>query len=165
MEVSKFYKKWVGYLKARKVYGRYLMYIQSANRKIDEEKKRDREYRENREHMWFVEFTWLSYLIENIGPYFSKEDHFQDRFYVNNIRELRYHINTMSFRFPREQSDFLFKTISDFQKLLELEKEKALPVPRSFRKRPSGHKFRGEREENSPWYNKYYQNKKQVWKR
>lgn len=158
MEVSNFYKKWVRFLKKEKLYGRYLLDIQSANRLYDEE---NRMLRDNHNIYNF----FMSYCVVKRTPFFSKKDYYDSRFTINSIVELRYHIFNLAFRFNSEESDFLHKALGNFIKLIELEKKNALPIPRSFRAKKSGSRVRGEREENSPWYSNYYQNKKQQWRR
>jgi hypothetical protein len=83
MEVSNFYKKWVAFLKQRKVYGKYILCIQSANKNII-----------TKQHgMWGTPY------VSTIEPFFSKYDYFNERLKIQNIRDLSGHISLLSFRF------------------------------------------------------------------
>jgi hypothetical protein len=149
MEVSNFYKKWVAFLKQRKVYGKYILCIQSANKNII-----------TKQHgMW--ETTYVS----TIEPFFSKNDYFSERLKIQNICDLSYHISLLSFKFCGNEYIFLNKIFSDFSKLIEEERKKRLPIPRKFKIKKNSGRAKGEQEENSPWYNQFYQNKKNQWRK
>jgi hypothetical protein len=67
--------------------------------------------------------------------------------------------------FEEKESSFLYGAYIDYRKFVEDEKKKQLPIPRGFRKKKSKIKIKCSEEENTPWYNSFYQDKKVLWRR
>ena len=163
IEVNDFYKKWVLFLKSKKLYGRYLLDVQSAN-KIEEERCQRRNERNT--NLWFDISTNL---CKKRGVYISNKDYFQNRFSIDNIGGLQWHLWSLSNYFTRDESQFLDNIYALYKNHLrkeeEAKKKNQLPIPRSFRKKKERVKLKGSSEENKPWYNSYYQDKKMLWRR
>jgi hypothetical protein len=156
IEATEFYKKWIRYLKENKLYGRYLLDIQSANKLAYERKKQ----RNKHGDAWWVDFT-LCY-CSKIDIFLTKADIFKDRFYINDFRTLKEHIWSLCYYFGPKESIFLSDTYKKYCSFVE---KNRLPIPRGFRKKKGRVRLKGSSEENSPWYNSYYQDKKVLWRR
>jgi hypothetical protein len=163
IEVNDFYKKWLLYLKSKKLYGRYLLDIQSANR-LEEERNQTRN--ERNANLWF---DILTNPCKKRGVYISNKDYFQKRFSIDSFGSLQWHLWDLSTYFTIEERQFLdniFKLYKGYlRKEEEAKKKKELPIPRGFRKKKDRIRLKGSSEENSPWYNSYYQDKKVLWRR
>lgn len=156
--VSNFYKKWVKFLKSKKLYGRYLLDIQSVNRLIQ---NRDESRRVNR-NFWFD----MPYIICSKKDIFiTKKDVFKNRFEIHNFQDLQWHVWNLASYFEEKESSFLYGAYIDYRKFVEDEKKKQFPIPRGFRKKKSKTKVKCSEEENAPWYNSFYQDKKVLWRR
>ena len=101
IEVNDFYKKWVLFLKSKKIYGRYLLDIQSANKIVEE---RCRRRNESDTNLWLDMFTRPCKKRE---VYLSNNDYFQKRFSIDSIGSLQWHLWDLSTYFTREESQFL----------------------------------------------------------
>ena len=160
IEATEFYKKWIRYLKENKLYGRYLLDIQSANKLAYERKKQINKHND----AWWVDFT-LCYCSKR-DIFLTKADIFKYRFYINDFRTLKQHIWDLCCYFGPKESIFLSDTYKKYCSFVEeAEKKNRLPIPRSFRKKKDRVRLKGSSEENSPWYNSYYQDKKVLWRR
>ena len=160
IEATEFYKKWIRYLKENKLYGRYLLDIQSANKLAYERKKQSNEHSD----AWWVDFT-LCYCSKR-DIFLTKADIFKGRFYINDFRALKEHIWNLCSYFGAKESIFLSDTYKKYCSFVEeAEKKNRLPIPRGFRKKKDRVRLKGSSEENSPWYNSYYQDRKVLWRR
>ena len=155
------FKRWVRFLKDKKIYGRYILYIQEANRKKDEVRQVQRY---NTWGYWNYTFGDSPITCKPNKIYLSKNDYFKDRFEINSLKELRKHLFDVYVLYSYFESDFWFNTFEEFKKIEERKNPK-LPIPRGFRPRHRKFKGKGLREENSPWYSNYYQDKKVLWRR
>ena len=163
IEVNDFYKKWVLFLKSKKLYGRYLLDVQSAN-KIEEERRQIRN--EMNINLWFDIPTRPCKKRE---VYLSNNDHFQKRFSIDSIGSLQWHLWDLSTYFTIEESQFLDNIFKFYKGYLrreeEAKKKRELPIPRGFRRKKIKTKVKYSEEENTPWYNSFYQDKKVLWRR
>ena len=152
------FKRWVRFLKDKKTYGRYLLCIQAANKRKDALCKL---YSSRGNNIW-NDWTYIGDEI-NKKIYLSKNDYFKDRFEINNLTGLSNHIACLNLYLSYSDSSFLTETYLSFRHIDE-KKNPALPVPRGFRK--TKRKVHGrQREDNSPWYNSFYQDKRILWRR
>lgn len=160
IEANDFYKKWVLFLKSKKLYGRYLLDIQSAN-KIEEERRKTRNT-----NLWFDIPTRPCKKRE---VYLSNNDYFQKRLSIDSIGRLQWHLWDLSTYFTIEESQFLDNIFKFYKGYLrreeEAKKKKELPIPRGFRRKKNKTKVKYSEEENTPWYNSFYQDKKVLWRR
>ena len=158
--VSNFYKKWVKFLKSKKLYGRYLLDIQSVNRLIENRNKSRCGF--SNENFWFD----MSYVICSKKDIFiTKKDIFKNRFEILNFDGLQWHLWNLASYFEEKESSFLYGAYREYRKFVEDQKKKQLPIPRGFRKKKSKTKVKCSEEENTPWYNSFYQDKKVLWRR
>lgn len=143
IEVSDFYKTWVLFLKEKKLYGRYLLDIQTANK------------------IYYEGIRCYDLIIPRLSwqrtVYLSKIDYFDKRFKIDSFHSLQSHLSHLSSFFTYEEYDFMRKTFLMFRTWVLEEK-------RNIMLKKKNKMIKKKEEENSPWYNRYYQDKKTLWR-
>ena len=158
------FKRWVKFLKQKNLYGRYILCMHRTN------KWKDKLFKNRSENLWgnwtittSISTTPISVDVRDI--YLSKSDYFKDRYNINTLQELRSHLCNVGGYVSYEECIFWVRVYDEFRKAEE-RTNPVLPVPRSFKNRVGRRgKVKGAREENSPWYTNFYEDRKVLWRR